>query len=96
MKRLFLVSSTVLLFSAICFASIKAKYYNLHIPDLPAGSTIQIKITGTGIFSVNGSTTTSYTTNYVIPKNSKEIGDEWAVKVSSQSVYLIIHGELKK
>ena len=91
MKKFLILS---LFLSSVAFAGIKAKYFSLS-SELPKGTTVQITIEGAGVFEVNGSTYTSYTTNYLIPRNSDEIGYDFSVPLSTQVFYLIIHGDCK-
>jgi len=95
MRKLFLGFCLIVLVSlAVAQQGIKAKYESITF-ELPKGSTVTITVNASGSFIVNGSTFTSYEKKYVVPRTAKEIGYNFDFNVSSQTLYLILHGELK-
>ena len=93
----------MLVVAEVLYAGLRARYFAIS-GELPAGTTVQINISGTRVFTVGGSTHTKYVYNYVIPFNSREIfniplstptGHDFNIPLSTQTFHLIIHGDVR-
>ena len=96
MKKLILVC-LVLIEGGLAYADIKATYWNLTV-DLPRGTTIQVVYTippDGNKFRIAGSTYTTYTENYIVPRNFNELGYPFSAAISTQTAHTIIHGTVK-
>lgn len=82
-------------FGILSAENLKGRYVGKSFV-LPAGSTVTVSILASQIpFEVDGSTVSSYSYEYVIPRNSIEAGYSFNVEISSQVLYLIFHGDLR-
>ena len=88
MRKVVLTSCLFILCVAFCLGlEMEGEYFHKQVKDLPAGSTVQITISSEEAFTVDGSTTTSYTYNYIVPREDE-------VTISSENVHINIHGRL--